>query len=61
MAVGQLAIGAVLALGQLAVGAVAVGQLAAGYYVLAQKGFGLHVWDVHGAAPAAKEFFRFWN
>lgn len=61
VAVGQLAIGAALALGQFAVGAVAVGQIAAGFYVLAQKGFGLHVWDMHGAAPAAKEFFQFWK
>jgi hypothetical protein len=57
LAVGQLAVG-VFALGQVTGGWVAVGQLAAGKYVLAQIGLGEHVWDMQGASPAAKEFFR---
>lgn len=58
VAIGQLAIGTALALGQAAGGYVAVGQFGLGTYVLAQIGFGEHVWDMRGAAPAAKEFFE---
>jgi hypothetical protein len=57
LAVGQLA-GGVFALGQVTGGWVAVGQAAVGKYVLAQIGLGEHVWDMQGASPTAKEFFR---
>lgn len=55
--VGQLALGVLLGLGQFVTGYVAVGQFALGAYVLAQFGLGVHVWDMRGAAPAAKAFF----
>jgi hypothetical protein len=58
VALGQLAVGALLGLGQFAAGYVAVGQFGLGGYVLAQFGIGEHVWDVRGAAPAARQFFR---
>jgi hypothetical protein len=58
LAVGQLALGAVFGLGQMATGYVAIGQIGVGRYVLAQIGAGEHVWDVRGAAPAARQFFR---
>jgi hypothetical protein len=58
VAVGQLAVGTVFGLGQFAVGYVTIGQFAAGKYVLAQMGFGEHVWDTRGVAPAAQRFFE---
>ncbi len=57
-AAGQLAIGAYLALGQVAVGWISIGQFAVGQYVLAQKGFGAHVWSIKSADPVAVDFFR---
>jgi hypothetical protein len=48
----------IIAIGRLAVGGLAIGQLALGKYVLAQIGFGEHVWDTRGIAPAARNFFR---
>jgi hypothetical protein len=57
-ALGQVALGVVFGVGQLATGYAAIGQLALGKYVLAQFGFGEHVWDVRGVAPAARNFFR---
>lgn len=57
-AVGQLALGYQLGVGQLAIGLTAIGQFALGKYVLAQFGFGEFVWDMRGAAPEAREYFR---
>lgn len=58
IAVGQLALALFFGLGQIATGWVAVGQLAVGGYVLAQAGFGLHVWTQGSADPAAVAFFK---
>lgn len=58
VAVGQLALGVAFGFGQIVTGAVAVGQIALGRYVLAQLGFGEHVWDVRGVSPIARRFFR---
>jgi hypothetical protein len=58
VAVGQLAIAAIFGLGQFTTGVVAIGQLGLGRYVLAQLGVGEHVWDMRGASPVAKQFFR---
>lgn len=49
-AIGQLAIALAFGLGQGAVGTVVIGQFAFGEYVLAQLGFGPHVWDMRGVA-----------
>jgi len=57
-AMGQLAMAALFGVGQFATGYAAIGQFALGKYVLAQFGFGQHVWDMRGVAPAAREFFR---
>lgn len=58
VAVGQLGVGLAFGLGQAVSGYVAIGQAGIGWYVLAQFGLGRHVWDMHGATPAAREFFR---
>jgi hypothetical protein len=58
VAVGQLAIAAIFGLGQIVTGSVAIGQFAFGRYVLAQLGFGEHVWDMREASPIAQQFFR---
>jgi hypothetical protein len=58
VAVGQLAVGLLGGFGQLATGWIAVGQLGLGEWVLAQVGFGAHVWDTHRVDPAAEELFR---
>jgi hypothetical protein len=58
VAVGQLAVAVLFGFGQFATGAVAVGQFGYGRYVLAQVGFGEHVWDVRGVSPVARQFFR---
>src|SRR5947199_6156111 len=57
-AVGQLALAAVFGLGQFAAGYVTIGQFALGKYVLAQMGFGEHVWDTRGVSPVAQQFFE---
>jgi hypothetical protein len=58
LAVGQLGLGAYFGLGQFVTGYIAIGQFAVGGYVLAQCGFGTHVWDtVHVADDAVKAFF----
>jgi hypothetical protein len=57
-AVGQIALGVKFGLGQLATGRVAIGQLAAGKYVLAQFGFGEHVWSMTRGDPEAVRFFK---
>lgn len=56
--VGQFAGGGFFGAGQFATGEVAVGQLAVGVWVLAQIGFGEHVWSTTRADPAAVEYFR---
>ena len=71
VAVGQLGLGLLLGLGQGSTGWIAIGQLAigvyfglgwlrlaSGKYVLAQMGFGEHVWSTKGSDPEAIEFFK---
>ncbi len=58
LAIGQLAIGLAFGCGQFVTGYVAIGQAAYGTYVLAQAGFGEHVWSVKRVDPLAKEFFN---
>jgi hypothetical protein len=57
-ALGLLALGWQLGIGQLATGGLVVGQLAVGEWVLAQVGVGTHVWDQSGAGPAAVAHFQ---
>ncbi len=57
-AVGQVAVGLMFGLGQVATGEIAIGQLAYGKYVLAQLGFGEHVWSMKRADPEAVTFFK---
>ncbi len=58
VAVGQLALGVYFGLGQLATGVTAIGQFALGQYVLAQVGFGEHVWSTKTKDPLALEYFK---
>jgi hypothetical protein len=58
LALGQLGMGVVFGVGQIATGYVAVGQLAVGAYVLAQVGFGTHLWTPEHADPEAVQFFQ---
>jgi hypothetical protein len=58
VALGQLALGFLFGLGQFATGFVAIGQFGLGKYVLAQMGFGGHVWNQRAADPEAVEFFK---
>lgn len=64
-AIGQLALGLSFGLGQFATGQIAIGQMAYGQYVLAQIGWGEHVWDMRAADVRAKDFFKpmidFWK
>ncbi len=57
LAIGQIALGIYFGLGQLATGVTAIGQLALGQYVLAQIGYGAHVWSTRVKDPAAIEYF----
>jgi hypothetical protein len=57
-ALGQLAVATVFAVGQVATAYVAIGQFGLGQYVLAQFGFGAHVWDTRGESPIARQFFE---
>lgn len=57
-AVAQLALGLIFGLGQLATGITAIGQMAIGKYVLAQAGFGEHVWSLMEKSPQAVEYFK---
>ena len=62
--VAQFGLGLAFGLGQFVTGYVAVGQLAYGEYVLAQWGYGTHIWDVRGISEAAENFFTplmFWR
>lgn len=56
--VGQFAAGLFVGLGQFTTGEVAVGQIAYGVWVLAQIGFGRHVWSTTREDPAAVAYFR---
>jgi len=58
IAIGQLAMGLYFGLGQMATGSIAIGQLGLRKYVLAQMGFGEHVWSTKGSDPEIIEFFR---
>lgn len=58
VAVGQAALGAEFGLGQFATGETAIAQLGLGDYVLAQVGWGNHVWQQGSADPQAVEYFR---
>lgn len=57
-AVGQAALALHFGLGQLATGETAIGQIAFGQYVLAQIGWGEHVWQQGNADPAAVAYFK---
>jgi len=57
-ALGQLAIGGLIGMGQATCGHMAIGQIAFGEFVLAQIGWGSHVWDMRQADPLAVQFFR---
>ncbi len=56
-AIGQFALGLSFGLGQFATGTTAIGQFAFGRYVLAQIGFGEHVWSTKIRDPEAVEYF----
>jgi len=58
LSIGQLALGVLFGLGQITTGYVSIGQFAIGNYVLAQAGFGKHVWSQELVDPAAMDFFR---
>jgi hypothetical protein len=58
LALGQVGLGVIFGVGQLATGYGAIGQLAVGVYVLAQVGFGAHVWTQQHADPEAVQFFQ---
>ncbi len=58
IAVGQIAVGVLFGLGQISTGETAIGQLALGKYVLAQLGFGTHLWTMTQADPIAIQHFR---
>jgi len=61
-AIGQFALGLSFGLGQFATGMTAIGQFALGRYVLAQIGFGEHVWSTKIRDPEAVEYFsNLWN
>jgi hypothetical protein len=55
---GQLALGVLFGAGQLATGQVAIGQIAFGEWVLAQIGFGTHVYDTRQQDPAVLDNLR---
>ncbi len=57
-AVAQVALTAYFAVGQVAVGYVAIGQIGMGEYVLAQLGYGRHLWTQKIRDPAAVAFFQ---
>jgi len=57
-AIGQLAVGSHFALGQFAAASSAIGQMAVGRYVLAQVGWGRHVFTTKMKDPEVLEHFR---
>lgn len=60
VAVGQLALASQFGLGQVATGVTAIGQVGIGDYVLAQVGWGEHVWQQGSADPQAVDYFHAW-
>jgi len=58
LSMGQLALGFLFGLGQMTTGYVSIGQFAVGNYVLAQVGYGTHVWSQDFSDPVAMDFFR---
>ena len=56
--IGQVALGWIFGAGQLATGTTAIGQIAAGRWVLAQIGFGSHLWTPGHADPTAVRYFQ---
>ncbi len=56
--VAQIAVAVLFGAGQFTTGDVAIGQFAFGTYVLAQLGFGKHVWSTGRHDPEAIEYFR---
>ena len=62
IAIAQFAVGVYFGLGQFATGITAIGQFAVGEYVLAQLGYGKHVWSTKTQDPeAVKHFVRLWE
>jgi hypothetical protein len=62
LAIGQVGLGVYFGAGQVATGATAIGQFAVGEYVLAQIGYGAHVWSTKIKDPEAIEYFtRLWD
>lgn len=57
-ALGQVAVAPLFAAGQIVAAYAAIGQLALGYYCLAQSAVGVHLWTLKVKDPAALEFFR---
>lgn len=57
-AVAQFAVGILFGIGQFATGAAAVGQFAFGKYVLAQFGWGEHVWSTLIKDITAIRYFK---
>lgn len=57
-AIGQVAVASHFALGQIAVATSSIGQFALGRFVLAQIGWGTHVWSTKLRDPEALEHFR---
>lgn len=56
--IAQFALSAYFGLGQFAAGYIAIGQMAFGHFVLAQLGYGTHVWASNIHDPAAYEYFK---
>ena len=57
-AIGQGALAVYFGIGQAATGETVIGQVAAGVWVLAQFGFGTHVWSTGRKDPEALEYFK---
>ncbi len=57
-AVAQFAVGILFGIGQFATGAAAIGQFAFGKYVLAQFGWGEHVWSTLTKDITAIRYFK---
>jgi len=58
IAIAQFAFGIYFGLGQFGTGAIAIGQFALGDHVLAQIGYGTHVWSSITKDLQALEFFQ---
>lgn len=57
-ALGQVALATEFGVGQVATGSTAIAQLGLGEYVLAQAGWGEHVWQQGSADPQAVNYFQ---